>query len=222
MLTVSIEKPLMMLTVVSVVQYPQTFSRGAGSIAPTSPSADCVSGDSSVIREKMVRKGLLTKVRAYGWYCPHCKAHKDIEQVSVVKVTKGKYMTMICLDCHTEVVDCFLLTIDRSCDSCPDRFRCYTRSDATTEKELQNVKAHEIRSLPDVIDPRNIVGVRSYTGIYNTKLDEEFCRYPERDDCNHSWMRQNYSGDGYTRCPHMKYRIQEHEWYCWYSEVRRP
>lgn len=167
---------------------------------------------------------LPTKVRAYGWYCPHCKEHKDIDKVSVVKVTQSRYMAMICTDCTTEVVDCFLVKqqiIKLDCDRCADRFRCLTRADAVVEKGLQNVKTHEIRSVPNVVDPRNIEGVRTYTGIYNRKLDSEFCAYEEREDCNHSWMRSGYDGVPYRRCIYMKYRATEKEWYCWYGKSKR-
>jgi len=167
---------------------------------------------------------LLTKVRAYGWYCPHCKEHKNIESVDVVKVVKSRYMTMICADCHTEVVDCFLInTENKLCDDCSDRFRCFTRSDAITEKYMKSVKTHEISSVPNVIDPRNIEGVRSYTGIYNHRLerDDNFCAYPNRDDCNHSWMRQNYNEEPYKRCHYMKYHVQDKVWYCYYGKSKR-
>lgn len=131
-------------------------------------------------------------------------------------------MAMICTDCNTEVVDCFLVKqYSDNCDGCADRFRCITRADAVEEKQLRNVKTHEISSVPNVVDPRNIEGVRSYTGIYNHKLDGEFCAYEERDDCNHSWMRQNYDGDPYRRCIYMKYHVQEKEWYCWYGKRQR-
>lgn len=166
---------------------------------------------------------LLTKVRAYGWYCPHCKTHKNIENVNVVKVVRDRYMTMTCADCNTEVVDCFLVMVEKECDGCSDRFRCFTRSDIIIEKELKSVKSHEIRSVPDIVDTRNIEGVRSYTGIYNFRLerDDDFCAYSNRDDCNHSWMRQNYNSEPYKRCHYMKYHMQNKEWYCYYGKSKR-
>ena len=166
---------------------------------------------------------LLTKVRAYGWYCPHCKTHKNIENVNVVKVVKDRYMTMICADCTTKVVDCFLIKADKLCDECPDRFRCFTRSDIVVEKVLQSVKSHEILGFPDAIDTRNIEGVRSYTGIYYDKLErnDNFCAYAERDDCNFSWMRQNYKGEPYKRCHYMKYHVQDKVWYCYFGKSKR-
>lgn len=181
--------------------------------------------------EVLTMKKLLTKIRAYGWYCPRCRAHKDIEQVNVVKVVGSRYMTMICTDCNTELIDCFLLNNtnerlkqfreSRDCEGCTDRFRCYTRSDAVIEKELKSMKSHEIKTYDAIIDTRHIEGVRSYTGIYNQKLDSEFCAFPERDDCNHSWMRQNYSGSPYKRCVYMKYDATGKFWYCWYGKRQR-
>ncbi len=166
---------------------------------------------------------LLTRVRAYGWYCPRCRDHKNIESVDVVKVVGDRYMTMLCNDCATEVVDCFIVKeqMDAACDVCPDRFRCLTRTDAVVEKIMRSVKTHEMSSVPGVIDSRNIQGVRSYTGIYNSKLDDTFCAYSERDDCNHSWMRQNYEGSPYKRCIYMKYHVQNKVWYCWFGRSKR-
>jgi len=175
----------------------------------------------------LTMKKLLTKVRAYGWYCPRCRAHKDIERVNVVKIVGSRYMTMICTDCNTELIDCFLLNTNerfkesRDCEKCNDRFKCYTRSDAVVEKELKSIKFHEIKTYDAIIDTRHIEGVRSYTGIYNQKLDTEFCAFPERCDCNHSWMRQNYSGIPYKRCVYMKYDATEKIWYCWYGKKQR-
>uniref|UniRef100_A0A6M3LSS8 Uncharacterized protein n=1 Tax=viral metagenome TaxID=1070528 RepID=A0A6M3LSS8_9ZZZZ len=173
---------------------------------------------------------LLTKVRGYGWYCPNCEAHKDVDKIGVVKVVKDRFMTVICTDCNTEVVDCFLVDHPsrlqgyKYCDKCLDRFRCLTRADVVIEKELQSVKGHEIHSVPNVVDTRHIDGVRSYTGIYNHKLEQNeelYCTYPERDDCNHSWMRQNYRGSPYRRCTYMKYDKDNKEWFCYYGRSKR-
>ncbi len=170
-------------------------------------------------------KNLLTKVRGYGWYCPTCQTHKDVDSIGVVKVVQDRFMTVVCLDCMTEAVDCFLIPEEnKECDNCSDRFRCFTRSDATIEKNLLSVRAHELKSVPNIIDPRNIEGVRSYTGIYNFKLESNadlYCAYAERDDCNHSWMRQNYSGTPYRRCSYMKYDVKNKEWYCYYGRSKR-
>ncbi|MFA7101431.1 MAG: hypothetical protein WC196_06885 [Bacilli bacterium] len=169
-------------------------------------------------------KKLLTKIRGYGWYCPTCKSHKDIDKIGIVKVVRDRFMTVVCNECMTETVDCFLVNVEKDCDRCSDRFRCITRADITIERELKSVKAHELKSVPNVIDPRNIEGVRSYTGIYNQKLEsnaELYCAYPDRDDCNHSWMRQNYKGTPYPRCHYMKYDVQNKIWYCYFGRSKR-
>jgi hypothetical protein len=164
-------------------------------------------------------KTLLTKIRGYGWYCTSCKEHKDVTKVNVAKIVSDKYIAIVCSDCSTELVDCFMLKeqeFPRNCDKCEDKFKCFTRADSVIEKTMQSLHSHEVKTSPIIRKiMENIQGVRSYTGIYNDKLAEPpICIYPTRDDCNHSWMRANYNGAAYTRCPYMKYEIKEKRWYC--------
>ncbi len=172
-------------------------------------------------------KDVITKIRGYGWYCVNCHDHKNLDKVGVVKIIQHNYMAMICQDCHTELVDCFIAKTHQdvrlNCDTCQDRFQCLTRADYVSEKELELVRNDSIHTTPMTRQMLSgVVGVRSYTGIYNDKLDTgDFCLYPTREDCNHSWMRSNYEGPAYKRCPYMKYDVDGKVWYCEYGRKLR-
>ena len=164
-------------------------------------------------------KTLLTKIRGYGWYCTNCKEHKNITKVDVAKIVGDRCIIIVCSDCSTELVDCFALkdkAYPRNCDECSDKFKCFTRADSVEEKTMRSLHSHDAKTSPmtnEIMD--SIQGVRSYTGIYNDKLAEPpICIYPERDDCNHSWMRANNKGQTYARCAYMKYELKEKRWYC--------
>jgi len=160
-------------------------------------------------------------IRAYGWFCIACDCPKPVEKVRVVKAPNKEFIGVICNDCSTELHDCFLYKKGVECDSCKDRFHCFTMSGATVPKPLENVKSHEIQSIAPIKTDNKSMGIKSYTGHYHYKLDQSYCAYPYRDDCNHSWMRANYSGTSYTRCEYMEYAIKEEKWYCLYGETVR-
>lgn len=174
-----------------------------------------------------------TKIRSYGWYCNKCNEHKTTDKVYVAKVAptsrnaRDGYVGIVCSDCNTELLDCFVAKkyypeIRKQCDTCVDRFQCFTMSEAQIEKPMKNVHAHEIHTNITIDTERTEVGIRSYTGkIYDKLEQKDFCVYPERDDCNHSWMRANYNGNSYRRCRYMKYDKQNKEWYCEYGRKIR-
>lgn len=166
---------------------------------------------------------LLTKIRGYGWFCSYCNSHKNINDVSVVKIVDDTHIIIACVKCHTELVDCFLLDNHPGCcDDCTDKFKCFTRADYTVEQKMLSGRSHEFKaSSINAKALKNIQGVRSYTGIYNDKLDSEFCIYKDREDCNHSWMRSNYSGKRYSRCSQMQYDLKNKIWFCAYGVSMR-
>lgn len=162
----------------------------------------------------------ITKVRAWGWYCTGCKSRKDNSNIRVVKVINDTYITVICSDCLTELVDCFVVKdslYPHDCDECTDKFMCYTRADAVIEKPMERIHSRDIKPTP-VFDEvmKHVEGVRTYTGIYNDKLEVEdkYCACPERDDCNSSSHRRGYKGKTYSRCMHMVYDRSESTWFC--------
>lgn len=174
-----------------------------------------------------------TKIRSYGWYCSKCGERKTIDKVWVAKVrqesrwsNKG-YVGIICADCNTELLDCFVAKkyypeIRKQCETCEDRFQCFTMSEAQIEKPMKLVHPQEIHSHVPLDNENEVVGIRSYTGkIYDKLEQKDFCAYPERDDCNHSWMRANYNDRPYRRCRYMKYDKQNKEWYCEYGRKIR-
>lgn len=175
----------------------------------------------------LTMKELQTKIRGYGWYCTNCKSHKDVSKVDVVKIVRDNYIAIVCPDCYTELVDCFVLNdhplYPHNCDNCEDKFKCFTRADAVMERPMVLRPQHEIKTSPIANEiMAKIEGVRSYTGIYNDKLEmSDFCEHPEREDCNHSWMRANYRGSKYMRCRSMKYDVTKKEWYCVYGRAKR-
>lgn len=153
----------------------------------------------------------------YGWYCPKCKTWIPIELVQVAKPVGETFIGVICIKCKTELQDCK----GDDCEGCEDRYLCITQSEATTEITLDNVNKNLIKtSAPQKSNEieEKIGGIRSYTGNINTKLDEEFCLYPNRDDCNYSWMRANYRGEAYQRCMYMQYH---NGWLCTVGARRR-
>jgi hypothetical protein len=175
-------------------------------------------------------KSYITQCRAYGWWCSHCEKHKDINKVKVVKIMYAKYVGVVCVDCNTELSDCFLATklpnFNEDCSICQDRFQCLTRADAVIDKELQSARSEQIHAIPTRLADelaKNMVGIRSYTGRYYDKLEQgkNFCLDPDREDCNHSFMRANYNGHQYKRCSEMKYDTKKKEWYCRYGRERR-
>jgi hypothetical protein len=165
-------------------------------------------------------KKLSTRVRSYGWFCPKCSAHRNADQIDVAKIVGNKYITMVCSNCRSELVDCFVVKekypVGQECEHCIDRFQCFTRADAIIEKDMITLRSHEVTTSPIVeFMAKEIIGVRSYTGIYNDKLaNPPICIYPDRIDCNNSWMRFKYNGVSYKRCEYMKYNVKEKLWYC--------
>ena len=140
----------------------------------------------------------------------------------------GRYLAVICNKCNTELSDCFIAKkhipeIQNLCGTCEDKFDCFTLSESQIEKELQTVHAQDIK--PTRIDLKNgngRVGIKSYTGkVYDKLESDEYCEYPERDDCNYSWMRKHYDGEDYFRCEHMKYDRNNRIWYCLYGKIKR-
>jgi uncharacterized CHY-type Zn-finger protein len=167
-------------------------------------------------------KNLQVQVRSYGWYCPSCEQHLDIGKTAVVRVISSKVMTVICRKCKHELTDCFLNR--GNCPECPDRFMCATQSGTTVGKQLILVHSQEIYTIRQPVKTDKIRGVRTYTGIYNDKLEtENYCAHPNRDDCNHSWMRSFYDGQPYSRCEHMIFDMDSKKWVCLHAiKMRNP
>ena len=176
------------------------------------------------------------KIRSYGWYCTKCREHKPIDKVWVARVEQGcsnkwtgtyyaNYWTgIICFDCNTELTDCCVAKkyYPMNCEACEDRFQCFTKSEAQIEKPLRKVLNHQV-SPKMLLDAEKVeVGIKSYTGkIYDKLEPDNFCAEPDRDDCNHSYMRANYNGETYKRCEEMKYDKKEKKWYCRYGSLLR-
>jgi len=172
----------------------------------------------------------VTNIRGYGWYCTKCKERKPILKVWVAKVKKqGKdkeWIGVVCKTCNTILSDCFIAKqyyteLKKQCLTCEDRFQCFTMSEAEIARPLINAYSHEIRSsIP--LHTEEQIGIQSYTGkIYDKLEPDEFCDYPERDDCNHSYMRNNYIGEPYWRCKEMKYDSKNKTWYCRFGKILR-
>ena len=171
------------------------------------------------------------KIRSYGWYCTKCKEHKSLDKTWVAKVSREghiikEWISVVCKDCNHELVDCFIAKkyypiIKTWCDTCMDKFQCFTMSEAQIEKPLVKAAPHEVHpKLP--LHTNDIVGIRSYTGkIYDKLEDGVFCKYIDRDDCNHSYMRTDYTGEPYHRCHQMKYDKNNKKWYCLYGKQLR-
>lgn len=177
------------------------------------------------------------KIRSYGWYCSRCKEHKSLDRVWVAKVSREgatstivtvkEWIGIVCKDCNTELTDCFVARkyyqiIKTWCETCEDKFQCFTMSEAQIEKPLVKAYPHEIHAKTP-LHQNGILGIQSYTGKIYDKLEQDklFCKYPERDDCNHSYMRAAYTGESYRRCRDMKYDKNNKKWYCLYGKQLR-
>jgi hypothetical protein len=121
------------------------------------------------------------------------------------------------------MIDCFLIKLNSdACEVCEDRFLCLTRTDAIVETQMQTVRGDEIHRWEYQKDPINISGIRSYTGRYTNKLEQQnYCMFPDREDCNYSKMRYQYRGTPYNRCTYMKYDKEYKSWYCVYGVNKR-
>lgn len=164
-------------------------------------------------------------VRNYGWYCSRCREHRNIENLYVAAAKYSNWLGIVCKECNTELVDCKVAKryykLGNICDDCADRFNCFSDSEAHTALPLVKVLAHEVH--PHIpMDGGTNYGVKSYTGKVYDKLEtDKFCCCTERDDCNHSYMRANYTGEKYYRCREMKYNSKEKKWYCRYGKNLR-
>jgi|GEM_PF-6783654 len=175
-------------------------------------------------KQKPVRE-FNVKVRRYGWYCSRCKEHKTHEGLYVAGVAKSAWIKVVCKLCNTELIDCRrakkYYKIDISCDDCQDKFNCFSMSDADISLPLIKVSSHQVHPVVP-LENEEKYGIKSYTGKVYDKLEtDSFCRFTERDDCNHSYMRANYTGEGYRRCVEMKYDPKEKKWYCRYGRLLR-
>ena len=165
----------------------------------------------------------IAKVRSYGWYCNGCKSHKSIARVKLVRVARERHITVVCEDCNTELYDCFAITEKKLCETCEERFQCFTKSDAQIDKPLTRLANHEIKAhnIFEKVNTRES-GIKSYTGrVYDKLAHGENCLYPGREDCNHSWMREGYNGNSYRRCGYMKYDKVNKEWFCGYERTKQ-
>lgn len=169
------------------------------------------------------RKMYKVNVRSYGWYCTRCREHKNMEELYIaINVT---WIAPICKECNTELIDCRLAKkyykFNRLCDDCQDRFNCLSVSDAQVTLPLVKVHPHQVHPHIPLENDQNY-GIKSYTGKVYDKLEpDSFCSHTEREDCNHSYMRANYSGEKYRRCTEMKYDKKDKKWYCRYGKDLR-
>jgi hypothetical protein len=172
-------------------------------------------------------------IRSYGWYCSNCCEHKSANNITVAKIPSKSnddmnYIGVVCSRCKTELNNCFdvkkiIPEINDWCATCEDRFQCFTKSEAQTDKDLTNVHSQEIRPsrLGDV-GTEEVCGIQSYTGRIHDKLESgDYCEFQEREDCNFSWMRLYYKGEPYSRCRNMNYDRTNKQWYCLYGKEKR-
>jgi len=157
------------------------------------------------------------QLRDYGWYCVKCKKYIPIDNIKVVKVKNSRTIGPVCNHCYTMAVDCMNHNPNKNCKECPDRFKCYTRTDSTIEKPLISVRKSQIVLVKNIPPngKKDYTGVKLYTGLIVHKLASE-CAFPERDDCNNSFMRSDYNGLPYYRCQYMKYNLKDKKWECTY------